>query len=280
MAALLFGSTFLVVKGALHHAGPLPFLGVRFLVAAGVLGPVALSRRARATDGELRHGFYAGSALLAGFVLQTIGLRYTTASSSAFVTYLLVVLVPVIVAVIDRRWPTGATVMAVLLAAGGLLLLSGGPSGFGIGEVLTLGGAFAFAVHIIVLSRTAARHDALRLTFWQVLVVALVCIPAGLFSGGYHLEGSVWLGAAFCGVGATAGAFFLMVWAQRVVPPARAALILLLEPVFAAVLGFTSGERLGWAGACGAGAILVAILVAEVVPAVLTRSGLRATLAR
>ena len=76
----------------------------------------------------------------------------------------------------------------------------------------------------------------------------------------------MWAAAAFCGVGATAIAFFCMVWAQRVVTEARAAIILLLEPVFAALLGYLAGERLGVGGVVGAVLILAAVLVTELAP--------------
>jgi drug/metabolite transporter (DMT)-like permease len=76
----------------------------------------------------------------------------------------------------------------------------------------------------------------------------------------------VWLAAAFCGVGATAVAFLCMVWAQRVVSEARAAILLVLEPVFAGVLGYLAGERLGLGGAAGAALIVLAVLVAELGP--------------
>ena len=127
-------------------------------------------------------------------------------------------------------------------------LLSGGVDGFGTGELLTLGCALAFALHIVVLGRTAPRHDPIRLTFWQLLTVGAACLVPGLFTGGYGFGPSVWLAAAFCGVGATAVAFLCMVWAQRVVTEARAAILLVLEPVFAGVLGYLSGERLGFSG--------------------------------
>jgi drug/metabolite transporter (DMT)-like permease len=247
-------------------------------LAAAILGPIAWRRREHATPEEVRHGVIAGLALLSGFVLQTFGLEHTTASSSAFVTYLLVVMVPVMTAILSRRLPTAATVIGVLLAMVGLLLLSGGPSGFGIGELLTLACAVGFAAHIVVLSRTAHLHDAVRLTFWQILTVGVACLIPGAFLGGYSFGADVWFAAAFCGLGATAGAFFLMVWGQRVVPGTQAALVLLLEPVFAGVLGYASGERLGWAGLAGALLILIAILVSEVVPALLTQRGQRATL--
>lgn len=264
VAAFLWGSTFLVVQDTIEEAAVIPFLAVRFLVAAAILWPVA--RRRQRTPGEARHGVAAGLCLLVGYVLQTVGLQYTSSSTSAFITYLLVVIVPVMSAVLTRRAPPWSVAAGVALSMAGLLLLSGGPERFGKGEVLTLGCAFCFALHIMVLGRTSDRHDAIRLTVWQVFTVGAACLVPGFGLGGYRFAASAWLAAAFCGVAATAMALCFMVWAQRVVTEARAALILLMEPVFAAVLGYLTGERLGLAGAAGAALILAGVLVTELLP--------------
>ena len=263
-AAFMFGSTFLVVQDATDKASVFAFLAVRFLFGSALLWPLA--RRRPAGVHEIRHGLGAGSCLLVGFVLQTVGLRYTTSSTSAFITYLLVVLVPVMTSLLDRTWPPRSVVAGVVLAVVGLVLLSGGITGFGLGELLTLGCALAFALHIVVLGRTASRHDALRLTFWQTLTVGVACLVPGLFTGGYAFGGGTWLAAGFCGLGATAIAFSCMVWAQRFVSEARAAIVLLLEPVFAACIGYLAGERLGFGGVVGAVLILGAVLVTELAP--------------
>lgn len=262
LAGFLFGSTFLVVQGAIDRAAVLPFLAVRFLVGTAVLWPLA--RRRPATVGERRDGVLAGLTLLAGFLFQTVGLRTTTAATSAFITYLLVVIVPVIGVVRFRRRPAPNVVIGVVLAVAGLWALSGGGTGLGRGEVLTLGAAFFFALHIVVLGEVSGRHDPLRLTMWQAFTVGAACLVPGAFApGGYGFDAGVWAAAAFCGVGATAIAFWCMAWAQRVVPESQAAIILLLEPVSAGVLGELTGDHLGARGVLGAGLILAAVLVAE-----------------
>lgn len=262
LAGFLFGTTFIVVQDAVERASVFPFLAARFLLAAGVLWLVA--RRRPAVPGEVRHGVLAGLSLLTGFVLQTEGLRYTTSATSAFLTYMLVVIVPLIQAIRTRRPPTRAVVVGVVLSVVGLVLLSGGLSGIGRGEVLTVLGAVGFAVHIIVLGDTTDRYDPFRFTMWQVLTVGVACVVPGLFSaGGYDFDGEVWLAVVFCAVGATAIAFWCMSWAQKVVPEAQAALILLSEPVFAGLLGEISGEHLGTRGLLGAALILAGVVVAE-----------------
>lgn len=269
LAGFMFGSTFIVVQGAIDRAEVLPFLSVRFFIAAAVLAPLAF--RKPATPGVARHGILAGLCLLVGYIFQTVGLRDTTAAASAFITYLLVVLVPVIVAIRTRRLPQANVVIAVVLAVAGLYALAGGAGGaggFGRGELLTLGCAVAFAFHLLVVGAVSKRHDAFRLTFWQVLTVAVLCFVPGAFAGsgpnaGYSFDGGVWLAAAVCGIGATAVAFWAQSWGQRVVSDTQAAIILLLEPVSAALLGELTGDSLGWRGAVGAVLILAAVVAAE-----------------
>lgn len=290
VAAFFFGTTFVVVKDAVAEVDPLPFLAVRFLIGAAVLAVVAGSRRSSPGEHELRHGIVAGLALWVGYYLQTVGLQHTQPATSAFLTYLLVVVVPILGFVFLRKSLHWSTALGIVLSVVGLVLLTGAGgdgTGFGRGEILTLGCAVAFATHIVVLGQTAARHDAIRFTCVQLATVGLISLGASLAddvvsgsgSGSGPGDGggpSVLFGgaplaaAAFTGVFATAVAFLAMVWAQRSVSPSRAALILLLEPVFAALLSWVSGDPLTLVSAFGGAVILVAVVVAEVVPALLT----------
>jgi drug/metabolite transporter (DMT)-like permease len=268
VAAFFFGTTFLVVQDAVADASPVGFLAVRFLLGGAVLAVVA--RRRPGTPGELRHGVMAGLALLVGYLLQTVGLQYTTAATSAFLTYLLVVVVPFLGWAVSGRRPHPLTALGVALAVAGLALLTGGGgTGLGRGEVLTLGCAVAFAVHIVILGETAGRHDPVRLTCVQLFTVGLACLAPAIVTGGLDLSADALRAAAFTGIFATALAFLAMVWAQQVVSPARAALVLLLEPVFAALLGWATGDGLTAAAVAGGLLVVAAVVVAEVVPAAL-----------
>jgi len=265
VTAFFFGTTFVVVSDAVEDAEPVPFIAVRFLVGGAVLGLLARGRRG--SPGELRHGLAAGAALLVGFVLQTIGLQHTTPATSAFITYLLVVFVPLLSFLVLRRRPHPLTLAGLALAVAGLVMLTGGAgTALGRGEMLTLGCAVAFAAHIVILGETAGRHDAIRLTWVQVTAVGVACLAASLVGGDLDMGLDAYLAAAFTGVFATALAFFAMVWAQRVVTPSRAALILLLEPVFAALLAWATGDALTARTVAGGVLILVAVVIAEVLP--------------
>jgi drug/metabolite transporter (DMT)-like permease len=265
VAAFAFGITFVIVQEAVEDAKPVPFLAVRFLLGAAVLG--VLAHRRPASAGEVRHGLAAGAALAVGYVLQTVGLQHTTPSTSAFLTYLLVVFVPLLAWVALGRRPSGSTVGGVVLAVAGLALLSGGTGGgIGRGELLTLGCAVAFAVHLLIVGETAGRHDPLRLTTIQLVTVGIACLAPSLVTGGLALPGTALAAAVFTGVVATALAFAAMVSAQQIVSPSRAALILLLEPVFTALLAWAMGDPPGAATVAGGALILAAVALAEVVP--------------
>lgn len=260
-AGVLFGTTFVVVKDAVADVQPIPFIAVRFLLGGLVMLPLAM--RAPRQPGELRAGVLCGLALLSGYVFQTVGLQYTTASISAFITYLLVVLVPVIAVVALRRPPTPPTIAGVVIGTLGLYLLTGKGLALGKGEVLTLGCAFAFAVHVILLAEFAPRFDLFRLNAVQLLVTGAACLVPGLFLGGYDFTARAWIAAAYTAVAVSALALGLQLWGQRHVGPTRASLLLMIEPVAAAVLGYILGERLGLRGVVGATVILVGIGVAE-----------------
>lgn len=264
VAAFFFGTTFLVVKDAVTDAGPIPFLAARFGIGAIALWPVA--RRAKPAPGLWRDGAYVGAALLAGYVFQTIGLQYTSASESAFITYLLVAFVPLLAALKLRRPPTAPTLAGVVLACVGLWLLTGATPSLGKGELLTIGCAIAFAFHVVLVADHSPHHAAARLNAAQLAVVGGACLLPGFFLGGYAFPLTTWLAAAFTGVFASAFALGMQVWAQARVEPSTSALVLTLEPVFAAVLGYATGERLGWIGAGGAALILAGVLVSELSP--------------
>ncbi|MDQ3106607.1 MAG: DMT family transporter [Actinomycetota bacterium] len=264
-AALCFGSTFPVTKEALEGTGPYAVVGLRFAAGGFLALPFAL-RRPRLTTAavEGRAVAWCSLALLAGYLLLTVGLQSTSSTAAAFITYLLVVIVPVLSAVVLRTRLPAPVVLGVVLATSGLFLLAGDGFRLGVGEVLTLGCAFAFAVHILVLDHFAARVDVIRLSAFQLLVVgAGALVPALLRGELVDLDAG---GLAACGFLALAGVggLVLQVAGQRSVGPARTSLLLMLEPVLAAIGGYAIGERIAPLGFVGAALILAGILVSEV----------------
>ena len=265
MAAVLFGSTFVVTQDSVEDASPTAFLAARFLIGAAILLAFAAARREqrRPPSGVAWPTVACGAALAVGYAFQTVGLQYTESSTSAFITYLLVVFVAVLAAVLHRTVPPPAVLGGLALALAGLWLLAGGGAGLGRGEVLTLGCALAFAVHILLLDRYSPRFDTAWLTGLQLLVVGVACLVPAAVQGELGFGASAWVGAVTTGVGCSALAFALQVSGQRRIGPTRTSLLLMIEPVTAAVLGYAVGERLGLRGGLGAALILGGIGLAE-----------------
>ncbi len=270
-----WGTTFLVVKNALAGTSAGVFLLLRFSVAAVALAAVAAVRRDRPSRGLLRDGALLGAAMAGGFALQTLGLRATTPARSAFITGLAVLIVPFLARFLLRRRVPAAAWGGVALAVVGLVLLTR-PFGDDIapevrvGDLLTLGCAGAYAFQVVWTAEWSARHPHALLTLVQVgtalaLYGVLLPIEAPRFTPSPALWGSV----LFTGLAMTAGAFFVMNWAQRHTTAVRAALIFSLEPVGAALFShFVGGEPLGpfdWAG----GSLIVLGVVAGEVGGVL-----------
>ncbi len=265
----VWGVTFPLVKDAVERVPPYSFNAVRFTLAAVALGVVAVPALRRLSADGWRHGAVLGLVLFAGYAFQTVGLQYTKASNAGFVTGMFVVFTPLLAALLLRRPPSAAAVVGVALATVGLVFLSVGPSFRPLtGDVIILGCALSFAIHIVGLAAWSPRHDAVALTTVQLLTAAgLHGLFAAAFEGGRGTVGwdrSVVVALLVTALLASAAAFWIQTAAQRVIPPTRTAVILTMEPVFAGLFGFLLlDERLSAAGWFGCALILAGMLVAE-----------------
>jgi drug/metabolite transporter (DMT)-like permease len=246
----------------LEQIPPLSFLFLRFLLGALLVGGgfVLWRLRLHRESKVLRASVIATCWLFLGYLLQTVGLHYTTASNSAFITALYVILVPLILRRFDRRvW------LATGIAIVGLWLLVK-PSGSGnLGDILTLGCAVAFAAHIACLERFTREVDAPSLFAWQMLGSVGLLLPAMLIEQApvqaFAPTALLCIGLGVTGVLAT-GAFAVQMWVQRIVPAQQVALIFASEPAYAAGLSwYFLGETLDIQGWIGGGLILLAVLV-------------------
>jgi drug/metabolite transporter (DMT)-like permease len=264
----IWGSTFVVVKDAVARMPVTDFLTWRFALAA--LAMLVLRPRSvtSLSPAGRRAGVTVGLALGAGYLLQTLGLQHTSAAVSGFITGMFVVLTPLCSAVLLRERVSALAWGAVALATGGLALLSLHGLSIGYGELLTLGCAAAFALHIVGLGRWAGAHDAFGLAVVQLLTTAALCaavaVPGGL---AVPRRGSVWVALAVTSLGATALAFVVQTWAQAHLAPTRAAVVMTMEPVFSGVFAVVvAGEHLGPRTLLGAVLVLAAMLLTELGP--------------
>jgi drug/metabolite transporter (DMT)-like permease len=268
-AALLYGVTFPLVHDALEDITPVAYLLGRFAVATVILVPALVS--ALQADNPrrrmlVRAGATAGVLLFGGYAAQTVGLQYTSPSTSAFITGLYVVITPVIESVVARRLPPRPVVAGIVVATVGLFLLTGADLHLGRGEALTLACAVLFAVHIVYIGAYTNVLRPMQFTALQIGVVAALCVAPTARQGVGSLTTLAVFAVVFTGIACSAVALPLQLWGQRRVPASRAALILLAEPVFAGIAGHVNGERLGLEQVAGAAIILIGIGVSELWP--------------
>jgi drug/metabolite transporter (DMT)-like permease len=274
--ALIWGVTFLTVKNALADASPILFVALRFTLAGIVLVLLYVRKLDRRT---LLPGTLAGFLLFAGYAFQTTGLRFTTASKSAFITGLAIPMVPLLSFIVYKRRPRPAELAGVLAATIGMALMTLQDTHLQVspGDLLTALCAAAFAGHIVALGyfsnwATSKGLGFESLAVWQIVTAAIFAFVSFSWldrSAGdaahLNLGGRLWLALAITGLLATAFAFTVQTWAQQYTTPTRTALIYSLEPVFA--WGFSwivAGETLSRRATLGALLILAGILLVEV----------------
>lgn len=262
----VWGWTFVVVQDAIALYGVLPFLAARFALAAAAMAPFSAPRLTR---GTLVTGAGIGLVLAAGYLFQTLGLLYTTPTNSGMITGLFVVFAPLADRLLFESRPARLVLVAVASSLLGMVLLAGGaPEGANLGDALTLLCAGALGLHISLLSRYAPGYDAVALAFVQLLTMAVLFTLAWpLFEPVSWPPREVWFAVALTGLLASAGAFWAQTFVQQKIPAARTAVILTMEPVFAALFGYwLAGDRLVAVQIIGAALILSALVVGEVLP--------------
>lgn len=278
----LWGTTFVLVKDALYDASPLLFNLLRMTLAAIALLIVNRRHLRSITRSTLVAGAVVGLFLATGYQLQTAGLARTTAAKSAFITGLVVVFVPLLTAIPalrpqSARAPHWTAALGALLAFSGLVLLTT-PAGttwsnlfrsIGIGDLLTLLCAIAFAGHLLALAHTSTRIPTAQLATLQIVTTSILMAITLPLGGTIYLSLTLRLliALAITSLLATAAAFTVQTWAQQHLPPTHTALLLTLEPVFAWLTSFLFlGERLGSRSLTGAALIFTGILITELLP--------------
>ena len=261
----IWGTTFVVVKGALADVSPFLFLALRFTLAALVLAAIYGKKVRRSA---LKAGLLAGGLLFAAFVFQTEGLALTTPSKSAFLTGLSIPMVPLASSLVYRIRPRRFEVLGILIASIGMAMMTLPSAKFEMstGDLLSLLCAVTFALHIVVIGHFSPMVGFETLAVVQVTVAAVLGFLSAWLFGPTRFHATPALGAAVLATGllATALAFTTMAWAQQYTPPARAALIFALEPAVAWLTSYVvTGEVLSNRGKVGAGMILAGVLLVE-----------------
>ena len=267
-ATAAWGSTFVVTKSSLTELAPATFLLWRFGVAAVVLLAVSARRTLALSRTDRWRGVVLGVLLGGGFLLQTTGLQHTSAGLSGFLTGSSVVMVPVLASIVFSTGVTAQGWLAVGLSAVGLVLLTSGPgSSFTTGALLTLAGAAGFAGHITSLSAWATPKNAVGVTTVSVVVAAAVCTVWSVLAGQFAVPRSAgtWAAVLWVALVATCLGLAVQAWAQGALTATSAAVIMTMEPVFAALLAVVvAGEVLAPAAWLGGLLVVVAMGAAEI----------------
>ena len=283
LMTILWGGTFVLVKESLNDISTLLFVGLRFGIAAVVLLVVLYLKKIKIDKKIILPGALLGGWLFLGFLTQTAGLKFTSASKSGFLTGSLVVMIPLFQTIIEKKIPTrGALIGTALVFLGIVFLSSGGNSisdffnnlgnNFNIGDWLTLMCAAFFALHIVFMDIISPKYEFWNLLFFQLVTVAVLNLFFSLvFSYSsieplrFSLSKNLLIGILYTALLATLVNFALQTKFQKVVSPTKAGIIYSFEPVFAAVFAFfILNEKITNFSLVGCAMIFLGLIVSEV----------------
>ena len=264
----VWGSTFFLIKDLLERVPTLDFLAVRFSIASVLLVIAAPRALARLSPVSRKHALVLGGLYGVAQILQTAGLATTPASVSGFITGLYVVATPLFAALILHTRITRMTWAAVALATAGLGVLTLNGFSVGYGEAITLVAALIYALHIVGLGAWSKPAEAIGMSIVQVIVIAVMCLVASA-PGGIVLPDTAgdWWSVLYMAAFASAFALFAQTWAQAHLAPTRCAIIMSMEPVFAALFAvLAGGEDPTLRMVVGGAMVLSAMLLVELMP--------------
>jgi drug/metabolite transporter (DMT)-like permease len=263
-----WGSTFFLIKDLLHEVSVLDFLAVRFAIAAVVLWALSPRSVGRLSKDELRQGAALGLVYGVAQVLQTTGLERTPATVSGFVTGMYVVATPIFAAVLVQERITRTIWVAVGISTVGLGFLS--LSGFAVsfGVVIIFASAMLYALHIIGLGLWSKDTNVFGLAVVQMVVIALICTVFTAPNGIETPESAGgWSALLYMAIVSGALAMLGQTWAQAHMSSARAAIIMTMEPVWAAFFAVLfGGESLTGRMLVGGALVLTAMYIVELAP--------------
>ncbi|MGB9663448.1 MAG: DMT family transporter [Ignavibacteria bacterium] len=282
LITFIWAGTFVIIKPTLQFISPLLFVTIRFLIAALVLTLIYREKILRIPKSTVKMGSILGIFLFIGFVVQTIGLKYTTATKSALITGTFVVFTPILQVLIERKPLKVGSIIGVILVFTGLLFLSSNENNlidlistigkdFNFGDLLTLICAIFFAAYIVYLDIISDKTD-FNDVVWLQIVVTL--IGSSILMWGFHFfqvepikftfNSQVILTILYTSIFATIITTFLQTKYQKYTLPTRAAIIFTSEPLLASILAYLIlNETIGIFGVIGGVLIILGVLTSE-----------------
>lgn len=272
LTALIWGCAFSVVKNALDSFPPGAIIAMRYLIAAAITGALFHKRLRGLTRGDVARGALVGLALFGAYIVQTIGLQYTTAGKNAFLTTIYVLLVPFGCALLfHQKLQKGNLIAAALMLVGiGLLSLDGQAGGLNVGDLLTLACGFLFAAHIIAVEQCQKKKNTYALIVLQFAFCGLyAAVYSLIFERGMPMTfslGSVG-GLLYIAVFSTTIGMSLQNIGQSMAPASHAVILLSLESVFGVLFScLLLGEKVTPQMGVGFAVIFAALLFSELAP--------------
>ena len=234
-------TAFLFSKLLLVDMGPFMLMGVRFLLAFALLAVVFRKNLRGMGRPTFLRGLLLGMLFFVVMGFELVSLTLAASSTVAFLENTAIVFVPLFEAVLARRAPTlkALACTAVVMVGVGLLTLGDDLGVFGLGELLALLAGVFYAIAIIVTARVSKDDDATALGVLQVGFIGLFGLVAGLAFETPVLPQTnlAWVYLAILVVLCTCFGFAFQPIAQKGISAQRAALLLAVSPLIAAVLG-------------------------------------------
>lgn len=279
---LIWGGTFVVIKNSLTDSSPVLFVAVRFFIAAFIMILIFKKTIFQIDSKTIYSGSILGFFLFLGYFFQTIGLQYTTATKSAFLTGTLVIFTPIIQTLYDKKAPSAGAIIGIILAALGLIFISSGGDSllriffeigdnFNIGDFFTLLSALSWSFYIIYLNIVGKKHAHMKLVFLQIFITAIAALlTAYLLSSlnievlRFNLTQDLILGLLYVSILATILTTILQTKYQPLVSPSKTGIIFSFEPIFAAIIAYLAlGEILTLFGFIGCFLIFSGLLLSD-----------------
>jgi drug/metabolite transporter (DMT)-like permease len=267
LITLIWGTTFVLIKGSLQYSSTFVFLTVRFFMAALFLRLWFYQDLKNIPRATWIAGIIIGLFLSAGNFFQTAGLGITTASKSAFFTSTVVVYVPMIAVFLAKEKLRLTSILSVMIVTVGLFLLTSPQGqGFNLGDFLTIFCAMSFAFQLVFVQLFSRKFDVRQLVYVQIVTNFLLSIPLIFVFDQVHfdLRWKFIVNLLYLSAIATSLVFFLQMRYQKDTTATKAAIIYCLEPVFASIIAHLSiGETFTTIGLIGAGVVIAGILFSE-----------------
>jgi drug/metabolite transporter (DMT)-like permease len=279
---LLWGATFVVVKESLNDVSSMLFLTLRFGLASVVLILLMIVYKIKFDKKTIAPGLFLGVFLYLIFVTQTIGLKYTTATNSGFITGSSVVMVPFVQMIVQKKNPSKSAIIGCILVFIGILFLSSGGNSisgflsqfganFNLGDALTLLCAIFVAIHIVYIGILSRDYNNWLLLLIQLVVVTVLSLAASFIFSGFNIEqvhvnfsNYLIFGIVYTAIFTTLITIGLQLKYQKYVTPTQAGIIYALEPLFAAIFAFfLLNEKIGMFGLIGCVLIFLGLVVSE-----------------